>query len=64
MLVITLEVDVPEALSLAYKERIAMDFEKYGTVRVINIEEKESNYVGGESRIVQSRRGRQCRAVL
>ena len=41
MLVITMEVDVPDALSLAAKERIAMDLEKYGTVRVVNIEVRE-----------------------
>lgn len=46
MLVITMEVDVPEALSLAAKERIAMDFEKYGTVRVVNIEEKKRLHAG------------------
>lgn len=44
MLVITLELDVPEALSLAYKELIAMEFEKHGTVRVVNIEERKEHH--------------------
>lgn len=32
-----------ETLLLAAKERIAMDLEKYGTVRVTNIEVKEDH---------------------
>lgn len=42
MLVITMEVDVPDALSLAAKERIAMDLDRYGAVRVVNIEVKNA----------------------
>lgn len=37
----TVEVDVPSGLTLAIKECIAMALEKYGEVRVVNIEEKE-----------------------
>ena len=38
MLIITIEVDAPAGLSLAVKESLAMDLEKYGkTARVIDV---------------------------
>ena len=38
MLIITIEVDAPAGLSLAVKESLAMDLEKYGkTTRVIDV---------------------------
>lgn len=40
-LVMTVEVDVPLGLTLAIKECIAMALEKYGEVRVVNIEERK-----------------------
>jgi hypothetical protein len=41
MLVLTVEVDVPEGMALAVKEQIAMRLECYGDVRVTKIEVKE-----------------------
>ena len=40
MLVLTVEVDVPEGMALAVKEQIAMRLECYGDVRVTKIEIK------------------------
>lgn len=37
MLIITIEVDAPAGLFLAVKERLAMDVEKYGDTRVIDV---------------------------
>lgn len=37
MLIITVEVDAPAGLSMAVKERLAMDVEKYGDTRVIDV---------------------------
>lgn len=37
MLIITIEVDAPAGLALAVKERLAMDVEKYGDTRVIDV---------------------------
>lgn len=39
MLILTIEVDAPVELSLAVKEAVAMDVEKYGNVRVIEVRE-------------------------
>ena len=37
MLIITIEVDAHDGLSMAVKERLAMDCEKYGDTRVIDV---------------------------
>jgi hypothetical protein len=37
MLVITLEVDAPEGMSLAIKEDLAMLVERYGDTRVVDV---------------------------
>lgn len=39
MLRITLEVDAPADAAQGIKEKIAMDFERYGDVRVVKVEE-------------------------
>ena len=39
MLILTIEVDAPVELSLAGKEAVAMDVEKYGNVRVTEVRE-------------------------
>ncbi len=41
MLVITLEVDAPEGMSLAIKEDLAMLVERYGDTRVVDVSVKE-----------------------
>lgn len=41
MLILTVEVNVPEGMALAVKEQIAMRLECYGDVRVTNIEVKK-----------------------
>jgi hypothetical protein len=41
MLVITLEVDAPEGMSLAIKEDLAMLVERYGDTRVVDVRVKE-----------------------
>lgn len=41
MLVITLEVDAPEGMSLAIKEDLAMIVERYGDTRVADVRVKE-----------------------
>lgn len=43
MLIITIEVDAPAGLSMAVKERLAMDVEKYGDTRVIDVKVVEKN---------------------
>ena len=43
MLIITIEVDAPAALSMAVKERLAMDVEKYGDTRVIDVKVVDKN---------------------
>lgn len=42
MLTITVEVDAPAEDAQGIKERIAMDLERYGDVRVVNV--KSSGY--------------------
>lgn len=42
MLVITLEVDAPEGLSMAIKEHLAMLVERYGDTRVVDVRVKEA----------------------
>ena len=37
MLVITLEVDAPEGMSMAVKEDLAMLVERYGDTRVVDV---------------------------
>lgn len=41
MLIITIEADVPSGLSLAVKEQIAMELEKWGDIKVVKIKEVE-----------------------
>lgn len=41
MLTITIKANVPAADAQGIKERIAMDFEKYGGVRVVKVERVE-----------------------
>lgn len=43
MLIITIEVDAPAGLSMAVKERLAMDCEKYGDTRVIDVKVVDKN---------------------
>ena len=40
MLLITLEVDAPEGMSLAIKEDLAMIVERYGDTRVVDVRVK------------------------
>lgn len=40
-LIITIEADVLSGLSLAVKEQIAMELEKWGDIKVVKIEEVE-----------------------
>ena len=44
MLVITIQVDAPHGSAQELKERIAMDLEKYGRVKVTSIEEEAPVY--------------------
>lgn len=44
MLVITIQVDAPHGSVQGLKERIAMDLEKYGRVKVTSIEEEAPVY--------------------
>lgn len=49
MLVITLEVDAPEGMSMAVKEDLAMIVERYGDTRVVDVrvkEDKNGNFAG------------------
>jgi len=42
MLTITIHVDAPAGQAIGVKEAIAQDLEKYGDVRVVAVEEKQS----------------------
>lgn len=37
MLIVTIEVDAPEGLSIAVKEQLAMLLERYGDTRVVSV---------------------------
>lgn len=37
MLIITIEVDAPEGMSIAVKEQLAMLLERYGDTRVVSV---------------------------
>ena len=41
MLVVTIEVDAPEGLSMAIKEDLAMLVERYGDTRVVDVQVKK-----------------------
>lgn len=40
MLIVTIHVDAPAGQALGIKEAIAQDLEKYGDVRVVEVEER------------------------
>lgn len=42
MLILTIQVDAPATMAQGIKERMAMDLEKYGDVKVVSIEEKNA----------------------
>ena len=44
MLLITLEVDAPEGMSMAIKEDLAMIVERYGDTRVVDVRVKGENH--------------------
>ena len=44
MLLITLEVDAPEGMSMAIKEDLAMLVERYGDTRVVGVRVKGEEY--------------------
>ncbi len=49
MLIITLHVDAPSGQAIGIKEDLAMYLEKFGDIRVVNIEEDvpEQTKIGG-----------------
>ena len=42
MLILTISVDAPSGKAIGIKEQIAMDLEKYGDTRVLDIKEVKS----------------------
>lgn len=44
MLTITVEVNAPAHMAQGMKERIAMDLERYGDVRVVSVKETKPEY--------------------
>lgn len=46
MLTIVLKVDAPPGRAIGIKEAIAMDLEKYGDVRVVEIQEEAPEQMG------------------
>ena len=44
MLTITVEVNAPGYMAQGMKERIAMDLERYGDVRVVSVKEIKPEY--------------------
>lgn len=44
MLTITIEVGAPAVMAQGMKERIAMDLERYGDVRVVSVKETKPEY--------------------
>ena len=44
MLLITLEVDAPDGMSMAIKEDLAMIVERYGDTRVVDVRVKGDKY--------------------
>ncbi len=45
MLRITIDVDAPSGLSIAVKERLAMDLERYGDTRVVDVKVVEEGRI-------------------
>lgn len=45
MLRITIDVDAPSGLSMAVKERLAMDLERYGDTRVVDVKVVEEGRI-------------------